>query len=568
MDKIRIFFMVTILLATCIPITFCGQPSPADRIVNSLAQNPDRTAIAAIESLHFNDVWAYYIDTGVWEEIHPSGITPEAMRNHSAVYDPINQRMIISGGMNDWYSYVVGTIWSLSLIPGSETWSVDGPTTGYFPGDFSNDDMLYSPSLKSIVGYRSDLSTPVLYLWNMETNVAQQINFPNYPSRRTYAAVALDEKRNRLILYGGGDGATVVYDELWSLDLTPGAEQWTQLPRLGDAPPVKWLLRAVVDSVRDKFILYGGNSFPNWTDGDYKDTTYELDLTSDTWTLVPTITPPSARGQYGVIWDPLMRREFIFGGLYRVGAAAENIITYNEIWTYDNDSQSWFQQLPSGPKPQIRRRPTAVFDEANRRMIIFGGQLIRPLVQVQTVVSVPLNGRRIDGDCVTVMAEIVTGSAEKVRDVRFQYRLPSITGVWTDIIPAGCNHPNPDADSPFYVHWDVTGLSDGDVDLRAFATGIDGMADTAPDDITVMIDHVNPETDESLTTDSHVQITYEIDESVMNDIAVSDEYLGSNPNAVNANMRIRIPEGTLTTGTLVTASFANLVDHPELDPTG
>lgn len=545
-------------------------PNPADLLVNGKNNADDRISTTTILYYHFNDVWAYYIDTNTWEEIFPTGPLPPPMRNHTAAYDPINQRMVVSGGYSYWH--VNTYIWTLSLVRGWETWDINAPTTGIFPGNFSDDEIFYSPSLKSIVGYKSS-STYMnsLFVWNMETGISREVSFSYRPSKRIYSAMVLDDARHRLLLYGGGEEYenSSIYNELWELNLTPGTEYWTLLPRLGNAPPAKWLLRPVIDPDRNCAIYYGGNSCPHFEDGDYSDSTYEFDLNSNTWNLAKTITPPSARGQYGSIWDPVTRQMFIFGGLYRVGPSMENVITYNEIWVYNSDTRSWFQQLPVGPKPRVRRRPTTVFDEANRRIIVFGGEAICPIVsQVQAAIKVPRNGRKIGGNRVTVMAEIVSGSIDKVREVLFQYRQPSITGEWKNITPAGDNHSNPDTDSPFFIHWDVTDLPEGQVNLRAVATDLWDAPDSAPDEITVIIDNKHPDTDETLTTDSHVRIEYETDQSALHDISVSDDYIGSHPNTVNANVRIRIPGSMIEEGVLLSATFQDLKDHPEWKPEG
>lgn len=558
--------------ATCATLSVkAAEISIADQIANSMEVKSGPAlsrGLAATEQQHFNDVWAFNLDTSAWEEILPAGFPPPPMRNHSMAYDPLRHRMIVIGGISS--SGGVNGIWSLDLTHGAETWSPDGPTTGFFPTTLHGRDIKYNPATKSLVcAYTAYSGSQPLFLWNLETNISETFWLSPCPGVRAFSALVLDEARNRLLLYGGGDAVNAVRDDLWALDLTPGSEAWTLLPRKGDAPPPKWLLRSTIDPVRETMILYGGNSFPNFTDGDYRDTTYELDLTSDTWKLVPTLTPPSARGQYAAVWDPVTRRQYVFGGLYRVGPNIENVITYNEIWVYDSDTQSWFQEVPVGAKPEIRRTPNAILDPVNRRIIVFGGEMIRSTTaSLQAAIKVPRNGRKIGGNRVTIMAEIVAGSPADVREVRFQYRQPSIIGTWVDIPAAGANHPNPDSTSPYFVHWDVTGMPPGDVDLRAVAASLTGVIDSAPDDIVVTIDHANPQTFETTNSDGHVVLSYVVEPSGMNDIAVSDDRTSTYTNAVNANVRLRIPGDTLTTGTAVTVTFADLGQYPELDPQG
>lgn len=555
--------LIWLVLIGCLAIAPSAntEPTAADLYANSMDVAQGRQpalALAAIESVHFNDVWAYYIDTNRWVEIHPDGPLPPVTRNHSAVYDPINQRMICAGLM------ATSEIWSLSLVEGHEAWSTDTPTTGIFIGSTSGNAMPYFAPRKSIVHYHSGL----LRLWNMETNVAVHGGIPGDASSLAFQATALDEERSRLLMYGGSG----VSDQLREVVLTPGLECGRNLPPLGDAPPPRWLLRSVVDTNRDRMILFGGNTFPSWGNGDYHDTTYELDLTSDTWHLIPAKTPPSARGQFTTIWDPVTQQQYLFGGLYRIGPEGENIVTFNETWAYDGSTQSWHELLPPPPIPQCRRMATAVFDSLNRRMIVFGGELIRPagsgISTVRAAIKVPRNGRKIGGNRVTIMAEIIDGSVADVREIRFQYRLPSLYGTWQDLVPAGINHPNPDTTSPYFVHWDVTGFPAGDVDLRAVATDRTGAADSAPNDIVVTIDHANPETAESENADGHIQLTYTVDQSALHDIAVADDHPSTYTHGQAANVRLRFVAGTFTSGTLVSATFDDLGRNPEFDAAG
>lgn len=558
-----LFFMVLLYRFSCI---LYAKPffSQADRMATP-DFNSRAISLADVESVHLNDLWAYYVDENKWEQIHPSGTPPEPRRCHNAAYDPINQRMIMTGGYDE--SDTFEQVWTLSLKKGEESWVLAQPTTGTLPGNLWDTEILYSSTLKSIIAFDSVFFPNQLWIWNCETDICKEIVLAG-PSGRHYPAMTLDDTRSRILFYGGGTWVSpFVSDELWELDLTPGSESWHQLPRLGDAPPKKWLLRPIVDPVRDRLILYGGNSYPDFTSGDYKDTTYEMNLATHEWKLVSTLTPPSARGQYGVAWDNIKRRMHILGGLYRIGPDLENVITYDEIWTYHSDTQSWHQELPlpdpDDGVPVIRRMATAVFDEFNRRVILFGGEKIRPLVTVQAAIKVPRNGQKVEGNRVTIVAELTKGDIPLVKEILFQYRLPSVTGTWMDIPPADEIHPNPDTDSPYFVHWDVTVYPEGPVDLRAVAKDHSNVSDSAPDDITVMIEHTDPETTQTLTLEGHNCIKYKMNHGSLADIGLSDEFTSSvYANTACANLRLRIPCGSLTSGTVVIATFDDPADHP------
>ena len=79
------------------------------------------------------------------------------------------------------------------------------------------------------------------------------------PSPRARHAVALDAKRNQMLVHGGRyraepSGAYTLYDELWALDLS--TDTWSLLATGGPDPRVTHTI-AVAD---DTLLLYGGNT--------------------------------------------------------------------------------------------------------------------------------------------------------------------------------------------------------------------------------------------------------------------------------------------------------------------
>ncbi|HXS99929.1 MAG TPA: kelch repeat-containing protein, partial [Elusimicrobiota bacterium] len=111
----------------------------------------------------------------------------------------------------------------------------------------------------------------------------------------------------------------------------------------------------------------------------------------------------------------------------------------------------------------------------------------------------PDSGKKISGNSVNVMAEIVAGDSSRAASIRFQYRAAgSTTAAWIDIPAADTQHPNPATVAPYFIHWDVTSLANASYELRAVATAIDGTVDPAPPSIFIAVDAVNP--DSSQTT--------------------------------------------------------------------
>lgn len=92
---------------------------------------------------------------------------------------------------------------------------------------------------------------------------------------------------------------------------------------------------------------------------------------AQTWTqLAPTGGPPSPRGASGAAYDSATNQMIIFAGQDNLG---NNL---NDVWTLSlGATPQWAQLSPAGSLPAGRIGPSAAYDDANSRLIIFGGGL-------------------------------------------------------------------------------------------------------------------------------------------------------------------------------------------------
>src|SRR5439155_18792541 len=95
----------------------------------------------------------------------------------------------------------------------------------------------------------------------------------------------------------------------WVLPLGSTAA-WLSIQTEGDPPAPRRDHRAVYDPVRDRMIVFGGDQSQV-----YRNDTWELRLGDDTWFPLAAIGPlPVARGDFGMIYDPIGDRVVLFGG--------------------------------------------------------------------------------------------------------------------------------------------------------------------------------------------------------------------------------------------------------------
>jgi hypothetical protein len=163
---------------------------------------------------------------------------------------------------------------------------------------------------------------------------------------------------------------------------------------------------------------------------------------------------------------------------------------------------------------------------------------------VRAEIKHPQAGRTLQGNQITVNADLIQGTKEQVSSVRMQYR-PSGTGSWTDIVGFP-GETNPVTSWPYLIHWDVTAIPEGDYDLRAVASDLTPTPDPYPPFVTVTILTGNGSRSSGSTTAKIIEQAVGADHQ-----ASVESYRGSgNLNATafiqDQNlMQVSIPKGNL-----------------------
>ncbi|MFA6093943.1 MAG: hypothetical protein WCU88_12170 [Elusimicrobiota bacterium] len=117
------------------------------------------------------------------------------------------------------------------------------------------------------------------------------------------------------------------------------------------------------------------------------------------------------------------------------------------------------------------------------------------LVCPAAFIKSPKNGKKVSGQSVTLMAGFADGENDSpVQRVLFQYR-SILSGSFADVPASNPQHPNPDLSRPFFVHWDVSDLTNGEYYVRALSDCGGGYPPQAAV-ISLHVDHSNPDCDE------------------------------------------------------------------------
>jgi len=288
---------------------------------------------------------------------------------HGAVYDPVRNRLVISGGLES----ISMDAWALTLS-GTPAWTQLAPSESS-PAWRYNFASIYDPNGDRLVidGGRNFISGPEAYqteTWTLPLGASgswtQIAIFPPAPGPREGHVGIYDPIRARMLIYGGtGPGGVppaFARNEAWALSLT-GIESWSFLFRSA-RPAERSGPAAALDSREERFIVFGGEGGPMGSNDTWA---YSLRSAAGWLPLLASGERPPSRGGATAIYDPARNRIVIFGG-------NSSVDYFNDTWALSLDAPShWTRLAPLGDPPGARSGHTAVYDPVRDRMIVHGG---------------------------------------------------------------------------------------------------------------------------------------------------------------------------------------------------
>jgi hypothetical protein len=190
----------------------------------------------------------------------------------------------------------------------------------------------------------------------------------NYTPALTRHAAAWDQKRRRMLVFGGLDAAYNRQNGVYAMQDTLGGYYcWRQITAAGTPPTGRYGTAAVYDPVGDRLLVFGGSDVSGYPCNDL----WQLSLTgTPTWSEITAPGGPGAREDHTAIYDSAHRRMIVFGGSNSfVGHAGD------ETWALNLPSLTWTQLQPTGSLPPAHHQHTAVYDSRRDRMLVFGGNV-------------------------------------------------------------------------------------------------------------------------------------------------------------------------------------------------
>ena len=290
-----------------------------------------------------------------------SDLVPSGRTLPTVVYDPVTDRMIVFGGYDG--NGGLGDLHALTLRP-EPVWT---------PIQASNDPLIHLYGHSSVYDKarnRVVLFGGVLNSVSLTNHVWALTLGPNPswstltvggtpPTPRSGHTAVYDYTRDRMLVFGGNDGAE--QNDVWELDFSP-RPYWLKVYPGGIGPTAREGHTAVYDGFYDRMVVFGGNDGTN----DLNDLWALLFYAGPNWVQLSPGPGPSARRQATSIYDPLAAYMWLFGGVS--GASQGN----QDVWFLDLNSR-WTQLTPSGTPPSPRWGCGLTRDNAGR-LLVFGGQ--------------------------------------------------------------------------------------------------------------------------------------------------------------------------------------------------
>lgn len=354
-------------------LAITGGP-PEARYRNSLVYDPEGDRVLLFggarrqgrRTLVFDDCWELTLG-GVprWSRIAATGPPPGGRYDHTAILDPVRQRMLVFGGNGDSQGFLPrNDVFALSLT-GAPTWTqlvpggaAPSPRLGHAAGyDPSGDRMLVVGGYDG--AFRGDL-------WALALGAPAWLALSpsDSLSPRAWHAAVVDGPRNRLLVHGGRS-AYDVHGGFWSYDLAAGA--W-QLLAADDGGLGRRVGHAMaIDAMNSRLFVIGG--------GEAIHDSRTIEFALQPLAALRTVQFPTLTSGASLVYDPVRDRGLFFGGGYPISIPGRPDRFLNDVWSLEaSDSSAVWRLLDTvGEPPPARNYHAAAYDSRRDRMIVFGG---------------------------------------------------------------------------------------------------------------------------------------------------------------------------------------------------
>jgi Galactose oxidase, central domain len=275
---------------------------------------------------------------------------------------------------------------ALAPIGSAQSWSSSGPAPRYLASAVFDPGTSRMMIFGGILNAGTNAAQNGIFddVWRLNNVGAANLNWVRVrptgkpPAPRQGHSAVFDAGSNRMVVFGGGLGfSSPCTNDTWALTNANGqggTPAWLRLSPAGALPHTRLAFVAAYNTAANTMIVFGGNDCFSTDFGDVWTLSNANGVTgTPAWTmLTPSGPAPAARAGGSGVYDSANNRLIIFGGESGAGQLL------NDVWVLSNADGSggapvWTEIVPSGALPAPRNATSAVYDAANNRMTIFGG---------------------------------------------------------------------------------------------------------------------------------------------------------------------------------------------------
>lgn len=336
----------------------------------------------------FGDAWVLSNANGnggtpTWTQLSPSGTAPLNRTGQSAVYDSVNNRMIIFGGANKSQTLVDSWVLTAANGNGVPSW-VQLKPTGTSPS-VSYHSAVYSQTLNQMFIFAGSSSTNKLQT-NSHAFTLMNANGLKTPVKWTLGGPAVrygqsafyDNVTGNLFVWGGQHSkSNLDFNDYWQASGVIGSSNlnWKLLATKNGTPTPRFGHTGLYDSSSNRLMIFGGSATTAGTcQNDYHVLQHANNQGgSPSWIAITAAgTAPSPRALQASAYDPSTNTIMLFGG-WDCG-----LTYFNDLWLLSNANDisglpTWTQVVPAGVPPSPRESSTAIYDPNSNSLIVYGG---------------------------------------------------------------------------------------------------------------------------------------------------------------------------------------------------
>jgi hypothetical protein len=214
---------------------------PPARLEQSMVYDPVRkkcivfggSYVVDEDRVFFDDIWEWDVETGDWAERTPEGLTPGNRWNHSMIYDNIENKFLVFGGMSNYF--VKNDLWQWDSITGN--WA-ELIIEGEKPLSRFSYSMIYDPGNKNALlfggVYFEDGFHALSDIWKFDVSEKRWVQVTHdteEPLKRFSPSIVFDSVRNKVMVQSGFDcdsgGYCYENPAFWEWDLDTG--MWREI---------------------------------------------------------------------------------------------------------------------------------------------------------------------------------------------------------------------------------------------------------------------------------------------------------------------------------------------------